>query len=280
MRAVFPLRPSGLLPMLDRRLPERAAGHTQAMTTRSLYATWRRGEVVLKWGAVLLGASIPVSVVLDNVLLGVLLFFWLIGRNVSRQARVHSRQPGFVARAGTVGTVRRGVSVLDRNPGGCAGRVGESHAPADDPGAHLPAARPRMARARHRRVPRIDARDPRVVVPPLARSRSRQRMDQGHAIRARWCSRRTSRTTCSWHSPRSCSPRRRSTRTAGARGSRSASLRRRERQRAADGARPHRHARARRPVRLFPRARLQGQGPGACGRRRGGTRGDRPRIAG
>jgi O-antigen ligase len=65
--------------MLDHRLPERAAGHTQAMTTRTLYATWRRGEVVLKWGAVLLGASIPVSVVLDNVLLGVLLFFWLIG---------------------------------------------------------------------------------------------------------------------------------------------------------------------------------------------------------
>ena len=65
--------------MLDRRLPERAAGDTQALTARSLYASWRRGEIVLKWGAVLLGASIPVSVALDNVLLYVLLFFWLIG---------------------------------------------------------------------------------------------------------------------------------------------------------------------------------------------------------
>ncbi len=40
---------------------------------------WRRGEIVLKWGAVVLGASFPVSVALDNVLIGILLFFWLAG---------------------------------------------------------------------------------------------------------------------------------------------------------------------------------------------------------
>ena len=50
MRAVFPLRPSGLLP--NARPPSSGTRRRsyQAMTTRSLYATWRRGEVVLKWG--------------------------------------------------------------------------------------------------------------------------------------------------------------------------------------------------------------------------------------
>ena len=42
-------------------------------------AAWERAEVVLKWAAVLLGCSIPISVAVDNILLGVILFFWLAG---------------------------------------------------------------------------------------------------------------------------------------------------------------------------------------------------------
>jgi O-antigen ligase len=66
-------------PMLDRRLPERAAGQTLAAPFPGLKAAWRRGEIALQWAAVVLGASIPVSVVVDNVILYVLLFFWLAG---------------------------------------------------------------------------------------------------------------------------------------------------------------------------------------------------------
>ena len=65
--------------MLDRRLPERAAGQTAAASLPGLNAAWRRGEIALKWMAVALGCSIPVSVAVDNVLLYVLLFFWLAG---------------------------------------------------------------------------------------------------------------------------------------------------------------------------------------------------------
>lgn len=65
--------------MLDRRLPERAAGQPHAAVHPGLKATWRRGEIVLKWAAVALGCSIPVSVAVDNVILYVLLFFWVAG---------------------------------------------------------------------------------------------------------------------------------------------------------------------------------------------------------
>ena len=65
--------------MLERRLLERAAdyGHTAAVP--GFQAAWERAEVGLKWAAVLLAWSIPISVALDNVLLGVILFFWLAG---------------------------------------------------------------------------------------------------------------------------------------------------------------------------------------------------------
>jgi len=65
--------------MLDRRLPERAAGQSAAATPPRLEAAWRRGEIVLKWMAIALACSIPVSVAVDNVLLYLLLFFWLAG---------------------------------------------------------------------------------------------------------------------------------------------------------------------------------------------------------
>ena len=65
--------------MLDRSFPECAAGNTRHVAIPSPLPAWRRGEIILKWMAVALGASIPVSVVLDNVLLGILLFFWLAG---------------------------------------------------------------------------------------------------------------------------------------------------------------------------------------------------------
>ena len=65
--------------MLERRLPERAAGSGHAAAVPGFRAAWVRAEVILRWAAVLLGCSIPVSVALDNVLLGVILFFWLAG---------------------------------------------------------------------------------------------------------------------------------------------------------------------------------------------------------
>ena len=87
------------------------------MTTRSLGATWRSGEIVLKWGAVLLGASIPVSVVLDNVLLYVLLFFWLIGGAYrDKLASVRANPVSWLALA-LWGLFVVGSALLDRNPG-------------------------------------------------------------------------------------------------------------------------------------------------------------------
>ena len=66
--------------MLERRLPESAAGgQTRAAALPGLKTAWRRGEIALKWAAVALGASIPVSVAVDNVILYVLLLFWLAG---------------------------------------------------------------------------------------------------------------------------------------------------------------------------------------------------------
>jgi len=65
--------------MLDRRLPERAAGQSAAASPRRLEAAWWRGQIVLKWMAVALACSIPVSVAVDNVLLYLLLFLWLAG---------------------------------------------------------------------------------------------------------------------------------------------------------------------------------------------------------
>ena len=65
--------------MLDRRLPERAAGRTAAAVLPGLKTASTRAETALKWAAVALGCAIPVSVVVDNVLLYLLLLSWLIG---------------------------------------------------------------------------------------------------------------------------------------------------------------------------------------------------------
>ena len=65
--------------MLERRLPESAAGQTRAAALPGFKAAWQRGEIALKWAAVVLGGSIPVSVAVDNVLVYVLLLFWIAG---------------------------------------------------------------------------------------------------------------------------------------------------------------------------------------------------------
>jgi len=81
--------------MLDRRLPEPAAGPTHAAALPGLWAAWRRGEIVLKWGAVALGCSIPVSVAVDNILLYVLLFFWLAYQHIPQVHALLDQLPAF-----------------------------------------------------------------------------------------------------------------------------------------------------------------------------------------
>ena len=65
--------------MLDRRLVERAAGVGSSTATPRPRTAQERAENAVKWGAVLLGFSIPVSVLLDNVLLGLIVLFWIAG---------------------------------------------------------------------------------------------------------------------------------------------------------------------------------------------------------
>ena len=128
--------------MLDRRLPERAAGQTHAAAIPVPDTAWRRAEIVLKWAAVLLGCSIPVSVALDNVLLGVLLFFWLAGGAYrDKLASIRDNPVAWMALA-LLGPVRRRVAVFDRHAGRtCSKRWGRRMRLLADPGAHLPAAR-------------------------------------------------------------------------------------------------------------------------------------------
>ncbi len=65
--------------MPDRRLVERAAGFGPSAVAPGLRTARERAENAVKWAAVLLGFSIPVSVVLDNVLLGLILLAWVAG---------------------------------------------------------------------------------------------------------------------------------------------------------------------------------------------------------
>jgi O-antigen ligase len=65
--------------MLDRRLPERAAGFGVSATVAAPATARARAENVVRWAVVLLGCSIPVSVAADNVLLGIILLCWLLG---------------------------------------------------------------------------------------------------------------------------------------------------------------------------------------------------------
>jgi O-antigen ligase len=79
-RLTVPPRPFPALSlMLDPRLAERAAGFGPSTATPEPRAARERAETAVKWAAVLLGFSIPVSVVLDNVLLGLILLFWIAG---------------------------------------------------------------------------------------------------------------------------------------------------------------------------------------------------------
>ena len=65
--------------MLDRRLVQRAAGFGQAVAPSAPVTPRERAENAVRWAAVLLGCSIPVSVALDNALLGLILLFWIAG---------------------------------------------------------------------------------------------------------------------------------------------------------------------------------------------------------
>jgi O-antigen ligase len=65
--------------MLDRRLVESAAGIGPSTATARPRTAHERAENAVKWAAVLLGFSIPVSVVLDNVLFGLIVLFWIAG---------------------------------------------------------------------------------------------------------------------------------------------------------------------------------------------------------
>ena len=65
--------------MLDRRLVEPAAGFGSSTATPRPRTAHERAENAVKWAAVLLGFSIPVSVLLDNVLLGLIVLFWIAG---------------------------------------------------------------------------------------------------------------------------------------------------------------------------------------------------------
>jgi O-antigen ligase len=65
--------------MLDRRLVEPAVAFGSSTATPGPRTARERAENAVKWAAVLLGFSIPISVVLDNVLLGLILLFWIAG---------------------------------------------------------------------------------------------------------------------------------------------------------------------------------------------------------
>jgi O-antigen ligase len=65
--------------MLDPRLAERASAFGPSTASPGPRAARERAETAVKWATVLLAFSIPVSVVLDNVLLGLILLFWIAG---------------------------------------------------------------------------------------------------------------------------------------------------------------------------------------------------------
>lgn len=65
--------------MLDRRLVERVAGLGDPAPPSIPAAPSERIGGAANWAAVLLGCSIPVSVALDNILLGLILLYWIAG---------------------------------------------------------------------------------------------------------------------------------------------------------------------------------------------------------
>jgi O-antigen ligase len=65
--------------MLDRHLPARATGIGPLAATDAPRWTRAAAEDVVRWLVVLLGFSIPISVALDNILLGIIGGCWLLG---------------------------------------------------------------------------------------------------------------------------------------------------------------------------------------------------------
>ena len=107
--------------MLDRRLLERAAGvgvSTALPTPRTLR---ERAEDVVKWAAVLLGCSIPVSVAADNILYGFILLCGIAGGGYRDKLAAVRRNPVALAAlalfalylVGTLYTIGSGKNVLD-----------------------------------------------------------------------------------------------------------------------------------------------------------------------
>ena len=213
--------PSPLPKMLDRRLVDRVAGLGDSAPPSVPPAPSERIGGAVKWAVVLLGCSIPVSVALDNILLGLILLFWIAGGRYREKLAAIRGNPVAVAGARAVCIVRRGIAVLDRHRQRRSRRADQGVAAAAHPGTGLSAARAGVARARHRRLPRVDARDARAVVSVLARPARPRRDGSRERSSTRSFSRRTSRTTCSWRSPPSCSPRPRSKPRRAAAGSRS-----------------------------------------------------------
>jgi hypothetical protein len=80
--------------------------------------TWARAEDVVKWAAVLLGCSIPVSVAADNVLLAFILLCWIVGGRYREKLAAIRRNPVALATlalfamylAGTLCSTRLGSS--------------------------------------------------------------------------------------------------------------------------------------------------------------------------
>ena len=74
--------------------------------------TVHRQNMVFKagrWSAVALGASIPVSIALDNLLLAILLFTWLIGGQMTEKLGLAVRNPVYRAAALLFGVLLLGL---------------------------------------------------------------------------------------------------------------------------------------------------------------------------
>ena len=107
--------------MPDRRPMERAASPGLSSAMAEPRTTRERAEEAVKWAAVLLGCSIPVSVAADNVLLGFILLCWIAGGGYRDKLAAIRRHPAALAAlalfamylAGTLYTIGSGRDVVD-----------------------------------------------------------------------------------------------------------------------------------------------------------------------
>lgn len=100
---------------------ERAASPGLSAAMVAPRTTWERAEHGVKWAAVLLGCSIPVSVAADSVLFAFLLLCWIAGGHYRDKAAAIRRNPVAVAAlalfawylVGTLYTLGSAADVLD-----------------------------------------------------------------------------------------------------------------------------------------------------------------------